>query len=116
MGLPVAMACVAVLSFATICFAGAFFSDSSIFTKVGLTKTLQLADHNFDGYCTGRVGWHILTWINFAALSEWTYVALLGSSVVLAAADLQAYSTVQRNLQSLLPISHANEEGPWWHF
>lgn len=114
--LPVAVACVAVLSFATVCFAGAFLSDPSMFTSVGLAKTLQLANSNFDGYCTGRVGWHGLTWINFAALSEWIYVALLGSGVVLAAADLQAYSMVQRNLQSLLPISHASEEGPWWHF
>jgi len=114
--LPVAVACMCVLFFASVCFVGAFFSDPSIFTKDGLAKTLQLANSDFDGYCTGLVGWHGLAWINLAALAEWIYVALLVVGVVLAAADLQANIVVQRNLHALLPMLSADEGREWWHF
>merc|ERR1711957_844267 len=50
--LPVAVACICVLIFALVCFAGAYFSDPDIFTKDGLKQTLELANSNFDGYCT----------------------------------------------------------------
>lgn len=114
--LPVAVACVIVLLFAWACFAGAYIADSTIFSEAGLGKTLKLANTNFDGYCTGEVGWHGLTSINFAALAEWIYVALLVIGVVLGAADLQANCVLQRDLPSILPVSSEDEGHAWWRF
>jgi len=114
--LPVAVACICVLIFANICFVGAYFSDPTMFTMVGLRRTLELANSNFDGYCTGNVGWHGMTWINLVALSEWIYVALLAMGVVLGAADLEAHFALQQDIHSVLPTSTEDEGRAWWRF
>jgi len=89
--LPVAVACICVLFFAGVCFAGAYFTEPTTFTTTGLRQALELANSNFAGYCTGDVGWHGMSWINFAALAEWIYVGLLVMGVVLGTADLEAH-------------------------
>ncbi|CAK0863266.1 unnamed protein product [Prorocentrum cordatum] len=114
--LPVAVASICVLVVANLCFVGAYLSDPAVFTTLGLRRTLELANANFGGYCSGNVGWHGMAWVNMVALSEWVYVALLAIGVVLGAADFEAHVALQQDIDAVLPTSTEDEGSKWWHF
>jgi len=113
--LPVAVACAVLPLVSCVGFICAFFSYPGVISPHGIAETLKIANSDFDGYCTGRVGWHGLALINFCALTEWIYVVLLAISVVLSTADVEANSVVEQSFNMLVPMLNA-EDREWWRF
>jgi len=92
----VALAAVCDLGFAYFCLGAAYVLHPEMFTYSSLETMLQLAHNDFGAYCTGHRGWHELAWVNLMALGEWLLLAVLLAGVATAAADLEAYRSLQR--------------------
>jgi len=81
----------------TVCFACAFYENTEMFDP---KVALHLAQTDFQGYCTAEKGWHGLTGVNLAALTEWLLVAFLLTAVLASFADVEAYSKFIKSANS----------------